>query len=35
MKAWWRILDTDVLSHEEFRSKTTQISEVNKLYQAK
>ena len=35
IKAWYRILRTQILSYEEFHCKTTQISEVNELYPAK
>ena len=29
MKAWYRILGTEILSYEEFHCKTTQISKEN------
>ena len=35
IKAWYRILRTEILSYEEFHCKTTQISEVNEFYPAK
>ena len=35
VKAWCRILGTEILRYYDFHSKTTQISEENKLYPAK
>ena len=35
IKAWYRILGTEILSYEEFHCQTTQISEENELYLAK
>ena len=32
IKAWCRILGTEILSYEEFHLKTTQISEENKFH---
>ena len=35
VKAWYRILGTEILSYKEFHCKTMQISEENKLDPAK
>ena len=35
IKAWYRILGTEILNYEEFHRKTTQISEKNELHLAK
>ena len=35
IKAWYRILGTEISSYEDFHCKTTQISEENELHQAK
>ena len=35
MKAWYKILGTEILSYEELLCKTMQISEENELYPAK
>ena len=35
VKAWYRILGTEILRYDDFHCKTAQISEENKLYPAK
>ena len=35
IKAWYRILGTEILSYEEFHCKTIQISEETELHPAK
>ena len=35
IKAWYRLLGTEILSYKEFHCKTTQISEENELFPSK